>query len=165
MQSENVSTGTRIPLCMHGRMHECTERQPKNIIPIYSMGRDTKMLWNRQSEKRECRPTAESVNTQMLLCSYCASCEQPADDSPARNDVWTQHFIGWMNHGTDVTYQVTPQWLAFWRWEILQQRYSSSTLIISLQPITVGSLAIWKCKPTKLTQVWLHSCHSYSPRV
>jgi len=61
--------------------------------------------------------------------SYRASCQQPANHSPARNDVRTEHLIGRMNNCRDVAYQVTSQRLTLWRRQILQQKNGTFALI------------------------------------
>ena len=50
----------------------------------------------------------------------CAGCEEPANDSPTRDDVRTQHFVGGVDDSTDVANEITAQGLALWGRQILQ---------------------------------------------
>lgn len=67
--------------------------------------------------------------TNLCHAPYRAGGEQPANDSPAGQDVRAQHLIGWVHHAADVANQVAAQRLALCRGQVL-----------SLEPVLVSLL-------------------------
>ena len=64
------------------------------------------------------------VYLEIYVCAndtHCTCCEQPANDCPPWDDVWAEDLIGWMNHCTNVTYEIPSKWLTLRRREILKQ--------------------------------------------
>lgn len=67
----------------------------------------------------------------MRTASYRAGCQKPANNSPARQNIRAQHFIGWMNHATYITNEVTAQWLALSCGQILPLKPVLVTLLLT----------------------------------
>lgn len=69
---------------------------------------------------------------------YRTGSEQPADNGPARQDVRAKHLIGWMDHPTDVTDEVTAQRLALSRGQVLSLEPVLVTLLLPKPYLNTG---------------------------